>query len=63
MERLNTIGELEALRNRLFASQDPNQAIVRICCGLGCLAEGADRVSRAFKEVIKAKGLRAEVKP
>jgi NADP-reducing hydrogenase subunit HndC len=63
MERLNSAGELEALRNRFLASQDPNQLIVRVCCGLGCLAEGADRVSRAFKAAIKAKGLEAEVKP
>jgi NADH-quinone oxidoreductase subunit F len=63
MERLNTTGELEALRNRLHASQDPNQLIVRVCRGLGCLAEGADRVSRAFKTAIKSKELEAEVKP
>lgn len=63
MERLNTAAELEALQNQLHASQDPNQLIVRVCRGPGCLAQGADRVSRAFKEAIKAKGIEAEVKP
>ncbi|MFW6112680.1 MAG: NADH-ubiquinone oxidoreductase-F iron-sulfur binding region domain-containing protein [Thermodesulfobacteriota bacterium] len=63
MERLNTAAELEALQNDLLASRDPNQLIVRVCRGPGCLAQGADRVSRAFKEAIKAKGIEAEVQP
>jgi len=63
MERISTQGELEALRHRLQASHDPDQLIVRVCRGPGCLAQGADKVARAFREVIAAKGLEAEVKP
>jgi NADP-reducing hydrogenase subunit HndC len=63
MERLHNSGELEALRKRLQESQDPDQLIVRVCRGPGCLAQGADKVSRAFKDAFKAKGVDAKLKP
>ncbi len=63
MDRLKSIEELESLRQRLLAAEDPNRPVVRVCLGPGCLALGADKVSRAFKTAIKAKKLQAQVKP
>ena len=39
----------------LLKAQDPHRPVVRVCLGPGCLAQGADKVARAFKAAIKAK--------
>jgi NADH:ubiquinone oxidoreductase subunit F (NADH-binding)/(2Fe-2S) ferredoxin len=63
MAKLKSVAELEAYRQRLQAAQDPGQPVVRVCLGPGCLAQGADKVARAFKAAIKSRKLQAEVKP
>ncbi len=63
MERTSNIGELEALRENLRAAHDPERPAVRICLGPGCLALGANKVSRAFQAAIKAKRIEASVQP
>jgi NADP-reducing hydrogenase subunit HndC len=63
MERISNVAELEALRESLHAAHDPERPVVRVCLGPGCLALGANKVSRAFQAAIKAKGIGARVQP
>ena len=63
MAKLKSVAELIVYRQRLEAGQDPNRPVVRVCLGPGCLAQGADKVARAFKMAIKSKRVQAEVKP
>ncbi|MFZ5451212.1 MAG: NADH-ubiquinone oxidoreductase-F iron-sulfur binding region domain-containing protein [Thermodesulfobacteriota bacterium] len=63
MERISNVAELETLRESLHAAHDPERPVVRVCLGPGCLALGANKVSRAFQAAIKAKGIEASVQP
>jgi NADP-reducing hydrogenase subunit HndC len=63
MERIESAAALEALRRSLTKARDPKQPVVRVCLGPGCLAQGADRVARAFRAAIKAKGVKGKVQP
>jgi NADP-reducing hydrogenase subunit HndC len=63
MGKLKSVAALEATRERLVAGVDPGRPVVRVCLGPGCLAQGADKVSLAFKAAIKEKGLKAKVAP
>jgi len=63
MAKLQSVAELESLREQLLDREDPQQPVVRVCLGPGCLAQGADQVARAFKSAIKKKGIKAKVKP
>lgn len=57
MEKVRSIEELNALRDKIKASIDPNKPCVYICGGTGCKASGADKARDALLEVLKAKGL------
>ena len=61
MGKLKSVAELESLRAQLLAA--PDRPVVRVCLGPGCLAQGADKVSRAFKAAIQERNLPADVKP
>ena len=63
MDRISDVAGLEALRENLRAAHDPERLAVRVCLGPGCLALGANKVSRAFQAVIKAKRIEASVQP
>lgn len=63
MGKIRSAAELEGLRERLLAAQDPHQPIVRVCLGPGCLAQGAIKVSQSFKSAIRAQKVKAEVLP
>jgi len=63
MERISNVAELEAWRENLHAAHDPERPVVRVCLGPGCLAQGANKVSRAFQAAIKAKKIEASVQP
>jgi NADP-reducing hydrogenase subunit HndC len=63
MERISNLAELETLRESLHAAHDPERPVVRVCLGPGCLALGANKVSRAFQTAIKAKKMEASVQP
>jgi NADP-reducing hydrogenase subunit HndC len=63
MERLTSAAALKALRDNLLSAQDPNQPIVRVCRGPGCLAVGADQVSQAFHSAIQSQHLGVKVQP
>ncbi len=55
MAKLHSVAELESLRARLLAA--PDRPVVRVCLGPGCLAQGADKVSQAFKAAIQERHL------
>jgi NADH-quinone oxidoreductase subunit F len=55
--RLGSPRELEALRESIIKSRDPNQPCIVICGGTGCLALGAQEVITAFEQEIKKGGL------
>ena len=61
MTNLCSVAELETLRTHLLAA--PDRPVVRVCLGPGCLAQGADKVSRAFKAVIQERDIAVDVKP
>lgn len=63
MGKLKSVAELDNLRERLIAAQDPEQPVIRVCLGPGCLAQGADKVSQAFKASLRAGRIKGEVKP
>jgi NADP-reducing hydrogenase subunit HndC len=63
MGKLKSAADLEALREQMQKAQNPDQPVVRVCLGPGCLAQGADKVARAFKAAIKKTGSKAKVKP
>ncbi len=63
MERISNAVELQALRESLLQAQDPNQPVVRVCLGPGCLALGAEKVCQAFNSVVNGKKLRAKIQP
>jgi len=60
MKRLRNVAALEKLRATL--EKEPKPGIeVRVCCGTGCRAAGADEVRQAFVDEIERKGLDATV--
>ena len=61
--RLNSCAALEALREQIISERDPNHPEVVICHGTGCLANGSEKVSQAFKAAIQAAGIDAKVVP
>ena len=63
MNRLNNAKEFVELRDSLLGARDPNKPMVRVCVGPGCLAQGSDKVSQAFKRIIEEKELDVEVRP
>jgi NADP-reducing hydrogenase subunit HndC len=63
MGKIANIEELQALKNQAIQAQDPNQPVIRVCLGPGCLAQGADRVVTAFKKACKAKGQAIQIEP
>ena len=55
--------ELKIYREELLAEQDPNQPLVIVCQGTGCLANGSPRVTEALKKSIAAAKIKARVMP
>jgi len=56
VKRLNSPDELEALRESIIKSRDPNRTCIVICGGTGCLALGAEDVIAAFRRESKELG-------
>ena len=61
MARLNSAQELVRFRTELAARRSPDQRIVTVCCGTGCLAYKANNVAAAFEAELKARGLTGKV--
>jgi NADP-reducing hydrogenase subunit HndC len=63
MHKIKDAAELQDLRQTLLAAHDPEQPVARVCLGPGCLALGAEKVSRAFKSALKKKKGDFKVQP
>lgn len=61
LNRLSSLEELEAIRESLIRSRDPDKTCVVICGGTGCLALGAEDVIAGFRREIQERGLEAKV--
>jgi NADH:ubiquinone oxidoreductase subunit F (NADH-binding)/(2Fe-2S) ferredoxin/NAD-dependent dihydropyrimidine dehydrogenase PreA subunit len=61
--RLNSPEELEAFRQEIIESIDPDQTQVIVCHGKGCLANNSPEVAKALEKAIEGAGLDANVKP
>ncbi len=59
--RLQSKADFEALRARCVAANDTPAQRVLVCCGTGCLANGARAVAAAFRDVLRAQGVPASV--
>lgn len=60
MERLNSIQDLEALRQRIIEKRKDVRKRIRICMGPGCGAGGGDKIAEAFRKLVDEKGLAKE---
>ncbi len=63
MGKITNIGELQELKNQALQAHDPDQPVIRVCLGPGCLAQGADKIVAAFKKTCKAKGQTIQIEP
>jgi NADH:ubiquinone oxidoreductase subunit F (NADH-binding)/(2Fe-2S) ferredoxin/Pyruvate/2-oxoacid:ferredoxin oxidoreductase delta subunit len=61
MPRINSVEELEKVRQEILSRTDPERPGISVCAGAGCLASGAGEVIAAFKAEIEKEGLSAEV--
>ena len=61
LNRLSSLEELEAIRESLIRSRDPDKTCIVICGGTGCLALGAEDVIAGFRQEIQERSLEAKV--
>ena len=61
MSKLKSLDELEALRESIIKSRDPDKPCVVICGGTGCLALGATSIISTFQREIEEQGLDTKV--
>jgi len=61
--RLQSADDLNVLRTQIIEARDPQRPEVVICHGTGCMANGSDKVSKAFIEALAASGVDAKVMP
>jgi len=61
VSKLKSLDELEALRESIIKSRDPDKPCVVICGGTGCLALGATSIISTFQREIEEQGLDTKV--
>ncbi|MDR3568487.1 MAG: NADH-ubiquinone oxidoreductase-F iron-sulfur binding region domain-containing protein [Syntrophobacteraceae bacterium] len=61
MPRINSPGELEAVRREIESQADRAKPCVLICAGSGCIASGAAEVIAAFRAEIENQGLAVDI--
>ncbi|MCF8033366.1 MAG: NADH-quinone oxidoreductase subunit NuoF [Desulfarculaceae bacterium] len=61
--RLNSMEELEQLRGELQAAVDPDQTMIVVCHGTGCVANGSQDVTQALKNALAEAGEDIKVMP
>ena len=61
MPRINTLDDLEKVRQDIVSRTDPTDPCISICAGAGCIASGAGEVISAFKAEIEKQGLTTKV--
>jgi NADH-quinone oxidoreductase subunit F len=65
MKRLNSVQDLDNLRQEVIARQQRLKKWIRVCCGTACHSQGGEKVANAINELIEEKGLTRDylVKP
>ena len=58
MERLHSPQTLEAWRNSIRRSIDPDRPRLRVCGGTGCRSLGGPKLLEALKHALDAAGLK-----
>ncbi len=61
-QRLNSQESLKKYREALVKARDPNQKVITVCGGTGCIAYGCKKVVEAFKTELEKQGLTDKVK-
>ncbi|MBW2004580.1 MAG: FAD-dependent oxidoreductase [Deltaproteobacteria bacterium] len=61
MDIINTLSDLEDLRQTILSKRDPNKTVVKICCSTGCRAGGALKILEGCKQKIADRGLEDEI--
>jgi NADH-quinone oxidoreductase subunit F len=61
MPRINSLAELEALREDILSQRDPNKPCITLCSGSACHATGSGKVSTALEEEIAKQGVADDV--
>ncbi len=61
MPKMNSAGELEALRSGILSQRDPKKPCVAICAGMGCVGLGHEAVVSAFEEALEEGALKGQV--
>ena len=54
--------ELERLRDELVAKRDPNRRAIAVCAGTGCVAQGSNDLTAAFRAEGASMGLDVEIR-
>ncbi|MBD3867234.1 MAG: NADH-quinone oxidoreductase subunit NuoF [Acidobacteria bacterium] len=60
--RIDSREQFETLREEIRAAEAGNGNRILVCCGTGCLANGARKVAEAFAEQVGKRNLDAQVK-
>jgi NADH-quinone oxidoreductase subunit F len=60
--RIESREQFETLREEIRAAEAANGNRILVCCGTGCLANGARKVAEAFAEQVGKRNLDAQVK-
>ncbi|MDP2719144.1 MAG: NADH-quinone oxidoreductase subunit NuoF [Dehalococcoidia bacterium] len=55
-QKLNSIKDLQSLREQILKDTETTKPTIAVCCGTGCQAYGSNHVYEAFKEEIKKQG-------
>jgi len=61
LDKLSSPEELEAVRESIIKSRDPDKPCITICGGTGCHSFGSGKVATAFKQEIERQRLGARV--
>lgn len=61
MNKLKSLEDLESLRQSIINQRSPDRLCFTVCNGTGCQAYGCIKVTKAFKDQLKAQGLESKV--
>ncbi|MGO9621442.1 MAG: NAD(P)H-dependent oxidoreductase subunit E [Desulfobaccales bacterium] len=63
LPRIQSAQDLNDFRDRILSQRDPNQPVVIVCHGTGCLANNSPAVAEALRGAIKAAKIKGKVLP
>ena len=63
LPRIQSAKDLNAFRDQILSQRDPNQPVVIVCHGTGCLANNSPAVAEALRGAIQAAKITAKVVP